>query len=258
MTRKDNNMDILSLIEPARTVAITGAGGKTTLMFDLARRCVRAGKTVITSTTTHIFVPTAAQSSMTILASMDPGLQTVRPALLKFMHVTIGLEVDAATGKLRGVDPQLVQRFDDWADVTIIEADGAAGRSIKAPESWEPVIPANVDLVIFVIGLDALGQQVNERTVFRMRRFCDITGLQEHDVITPDALVRLAYHPQGGLKGVPLQARFIVLLNKIDRLRSPDVLETIAAVFEKERPPRQGSRVIAANMMTGEMTVVRE
>jgi probable selenium-dependent hydroxylase accessory protein YqeC len=189
---------------------------------------------------------------------MDPGLQTVRPALLKFMHVTIGLEVDAATGKLRGVDPQLVQRFDDWADVTIIEADGAAGRSIKAPESWEPVIPANVDLVIFVIGLDALGQQVNERTVFRMRRFCDITGLQEHDVITPDALVRLAYHPQGGLKGVPLQARFIVLLNKIDRLRSPDVLETIAAVFEKERPPRQGSRVIAANMMTGEMTVVRE
>ncbi|MGC8908642.1 MAG: selenium cofactor biosynthesis protein YqeC [Desulfomonilaceae bacterium] len=256
--RNDRHTDFLSLIEPARTVAIAGAGGKTTLMFYLARRYVEAGKTVITTTTTHIFVPSAAQSPLTILASMDPRLSTAAPALLKLKHVTIGLDVDAASGKLKGVDSRLIHRFRDLADVVIIEADGAAGRPIKAPEAWEPVIPPYVDLVIFVIGLDAVGQRVDEKTVFRLRRFCDITGLQDNEVITPDALVRLAYHSQGGLKGVPPHARFIVLLNKMDRLSNLQLLETIAAVFEKERPPRQGSRVVAASTITGEITVLKE
>ncbi len=255
---RNNHIGFLSLIEPARTVAITGAGGKTTLMFELARQYVERGKTVITTTTTHIFAPSAAQSPFTVLACLDPELSTAAQALRKLMHVTIGLDVDSASGKLRGVPPRLAQRFGDLADVTIIEADGAAGCSIKAPEAWEPVIPACVDLVIFVIGLDAVGRPVNENTVFRLRRFCDITGLQEHDVITPDVLARLAYHPQGGLKGVPVHARFKVLLNKMDRLRNPSVLETIAAVFEKEHPPTQGGAVLAANMMNGELVLVKK
>jgi len=251
-------LDFLTLLQHAKTVAITGAGGKTTLMFSLARKFVEAGKKVITTTSTQIFAPDPNQSPLTVLTAIDDTLSNVAPALLDLGHVTIGRKIDPVSGKLKGVDAETILRFRDLADCTIIEADGAAGRSIKAPEAWEPVIPTFVDVVTFVIGLDALGQRVNENTVFRIGGFYEITGLKHNDMITPDALARLAYHPLGGLKGVPNEARFMVLLNKMDRLSLPHDLDKLRLAFERENFPGRRLTVVAANLMTGALVMVKE
>lgn len=43
-----------------------------------------------------------------------------------------------------------------------IEADGAKRLPLKAPGEWEPVIPEFVDLVIGVVGMDALGEPIRK------------------------------------------------------------------------------------------------
>ena len=40
----------------------------------------------------------------------------------------------------------------------MIEADGAKRLPLKVPGEWEPVIPDFTDLVVGVIGMDAVGR----------------------------------------------------------------------------------------------------
>ncbi len=52
-------------------VSLVGGGGKTSLMFGLAHQLIGAGKRVLTTTTTKIFVPTPEQSA-NVLVDADP------------------------------------------------------------------------------------------------------------------------------------------------------------------------------------------
>ena len=72
----------------------------------------------------------------------------------------------------------MIARCLDLADKVIVEADGADGRPIKAPEDWEPVIPTFANLVIPVVGLDCVGKPASEDWVFRIERFLALTGLR--------------------------------------------------------------------------------
>ncbi|MCD4678214.1 MAG: hypothetical protein K8S18_19810, partial [Desulfobacula sp.] len=47
-------------------ISLIGAGGKTSLMFCLAKELENSGKTVLTTTTTKIFMPTPDQSPVTV------------------------------------------------------------------------------------------------------------------------------------------------------------------------------------------------
>ena len=53
-------------------ISLTGAGGKTTLMFRLAKELSLAGKKVITTTTTKILKPSNQESSH-LFVSQDEG-----------------------------------------------------------------------------------------------------------------------------------------------------------------------------------------
>ncbi len=50
-------IDILKL-KSQGVISIIGAGGKTSLMFSLAKELSKSGKKVLTTTTTKIFMPT--------------------------------------------------------------------------------------------------------------------------------------------------------------------------------------------------------
>ena len=52
-----------------------------------------------------------------------------------------------------------------------MEGDGAKGKSFKAPREYEPVIPIETTLVIPVLGVDALGQPLDEAHFLRWRRY---------------------------------------------------------------------------------------
>ncbi len=202
-------------------------------MYALARSMATGRETVVTTTTTKILPPRCDESPCIILLADDPELTSLTARLLEWGHVTVAHSIDPSSGKLQGVSADNIRRCLDVAGRVLIEADGAAGRPIKAPEMWEPVIPDFVDLVIPVVGLDSVGKPATEEWVFRLEKFLSVTRLGVGEIITPSVVGRLFSDPEGALKGVPPTARVVPFLNKLDVLEfdagQKETIENIVA-----------------------------
>jgi len=150
-------------------ISLVGAGGKTTLMFRLAKELVAGGKKVVTTTTTKIVEPSSDETAFLIVNQDEEKLkQAVSSHLDQYRHITIASE-RLGLRKLRGVSSDLVN--DLWGlqeiDYLIVEADGASGRPIKAPRDKEPVIPSNTTLVVAILGVDGVEMELNDMNAFQ-------------------------------------------------------------------------------------------
>lgn len=132
-------------------IAVVGSGGKTTLIKKLAASCRKKGKTVLITTTTHMF-----REPDTLLTD-DP--EVIRQALQERRCVMAGLP---AGEKIRGFSPETFQKVCRAADVVLVEADGSKQLPLKYPGESEPVIPENTDQIIVVCGLNALDRRAKE------------------------------------------------------------------------------------------------
>jgi probable selenium-dependent hydroxylase accessory protein YqeC len=185
---------------------------------------------VLVTTTTKMYPPAR---NLLLLGSADK--------VPFYTHLTLGKSIDPESGKLLGVHPdeipELKERF--GAGCVLVEADGAAGRPVKAPAGHEPVIPASADLVIGVVGLDSLGRPADEDSVFRLECFLNVTGLALSDEIGLESLQALAAHPEGLFKGCPSGARKVVFYNKAD------AYEFVAGGSRDSEPDKTDARKLA-------------
>jgi molybdenum cofactor cytidylyltransferase len=109
----------------------------------------------------------------------------------------------------------------------LIEADGARRLPLKAPDDHEPSIPGFVDCVVVVAGFSGLGKPLTPEWVHRPKIFSALSGLQPGEIVTPEALVQVITHADGGLKNIPPQACRIALLNQAD---TPELQAQAAAL----------------------------
>ncbi|MFC1933552.1 selenium cofactor biosynthesis protein YqeC [Chloroflexota bacterium] len=205
-------------IKPGEIVSLVGGGGKTTLMFALARELSSNGKCVVTTTTTKILEPLPFQTPLLLLETDEGDLTRLfLQNVAKYRHVTLASE-RLASGKLKGISPELVARLANLEQVSciIVEADGADHRPLKAPNNTEPVVPHNTTLVIPVVGIDALGCHLTEEEVFRPEIVSRLLDLPLGAVISAESIAFLVTHPQGIIKGSPAQARIVPFINKMD------------------------------------------
>ncbi len=208
-------------LDDKQLVAVVGAGGKTTLMERLAADLTAQGRSVICTTTTKVWEPAGL-----VVVTDDRQLASALAGLVAAGRVVTvaagrGFAQDSGDGRLRakltGVLPHVPQMMLDLGGVShvLVEADGARGRSLKAPAEHEPVIPPSATVVVAVAAMDALGQPLSERTVHRADRVAEILNAPLGSPLSADHVAGLLAHPQGGRKGVPPAARFVVFLNKV-------------------------------------------
>jgi len=207
-------------IQPKELVSLVGAGGKTTLMFALARELSDNKGLVITTTTTKIFPPSSSDTPSLIVSREEKEIvDFISKNASKAGHVTIASQLLADSGKLQGISPLLVSRLIklNLVNYIIVEADGASRRPLKAPNlPLEPVIPQLTSLVIPVVGIDALGCKLSEENVFRSAIASKLTGLALGETVSAETIANLILHPAGITGGSPAQARIIPFINKID------------------------------------------
>jgi probable selenium-dependent hydroxylase accessory protein YqeC len=199
-------------------IALIGGGGKTALLFALAKELHAKGLRVITSTTTKIFEPAQEQTPSLIMEADEwKAMASVQEGLLQNGHVTFAVE-RFPEGKIGGVDPQIIERMAQELSVDhiIVEADGALRLPLKAPGDQEPLIPSATTLLIPMVGIDALGKPLNKEHAFRPERIAELTGAQLGDPITPHLIAQVITHPQGLIKGAPQGARIIPFINKVE------------------------------------------
>jgi len=197
-------------------VSLVGAGGKTSLMFALAKELQDLGSRVVTTTTTKIFYPTAEESPSVLLG--DAGLlPELKSHLARRGQVTWAAK-HLPENKLAGVSLKDISVL--WSsgitDYLIVEADGSARRPLKAPNEREPVVPSDTTLFITVAGLSALGKPLNKKWAFRPEQISRVTGMALDEPIKPEGLASLIVHPLGGLKGWLPGMRGLAFLNQAD------------------------------------------
>lgn len=200
-------------------IALTGGGGKTTLMFRLADELVAAGRRVVTTMTTRIFVSQSAHAPVCLMLHDEAALLARLPAALsEYGHVLVAGGTTVEQDKVHGVAPEFVDRLAGQraVDAVIVEADGSRGRPFKAPAAHEPVVPAGATVVAPVVGLDVLGRPLTVGHVHRPELVAALTGAAIGDPVTPELIAAVLAHPAGGAKGRPAGCRLVPFLNKAE------------------------------------------
>lgn len=173
-------MQLAAMLAVTRGVtAIIGSGGKTTLMYTLARELSRDAR-VIVCTTTHIFPP----NDMPCLLS--PTEREIRTALDAAPLICVGARTKE--GKLSA--PELpFSALKSLSDYVLVEADGSRRLPVKAHAPYEPVIPAEANQTICVLGLSGLMQPIRQ-SVHRPERYAENLGVGTDELVTPELAAR--------------------------------------------------------------------
>jgi probable selenium-dependent hydroxylase accessory protein YqeC len=230
-------------------VSLVGAGGKTSLLYRLARELTMDGRRVLVTTTTHMMRP-QPEEAVTTLLSPDPGeiLEELRglPASLGPALAASHQEVQGE--KLVGFSPEGVESI--WRpgllDWILVEADGASRRPLKAPASHEPVVPVSSGWVVGLVGLDAVGKPLDEPWVFRWEIFGRLSGLTRGQEVTPESVARLALHPEGLFRGAPEGALRVLWLNKADMPGAVSAARRIVSFIASEGWGNIGRAVVGS------------
>ena len=203
--------------KPGIQIAAVGAGGKSTLLFELARQI--PGKAIVT-TTTHLSID-QTQWGDVLLYDNDPHItEKIRSCDNNSVIVIVSSNMhgERASGPSELVLRQIHELCRQESISLLIEADGSKRLPLKAPAEHEPVIPPWVDLVLYIVGCSAIGKQLNDQNVFRPEQFSKLSGLALNQNIDASAITAMLDNPLGGLKGIPAQSRAIVIFTQTDQL----------------------------------------
>jgi len=214
-------------------LALVGAGGKTTALFQLARELIAPTPSalhpssfslhpsrsslypcVLVTATTHLRVNQIELADSHWIARKPEDFAQLEDNLRGVVLVTGLIGGD----RTKGVDKSILYWLHEVAQnrniPLLIEADGSRQRPLKAPAEHEPAIPEFVETVVVVAGLSGLGKPLTAEHVHRPEIFARLSGLEIGDTVMPEAVVSVLAHSAGGLKNIPPNARRVALLNQ--------------------------------------------
>ena len=163
-------------IRPGVT-AVIGGGGKTTLLRTLGAELAAEGARVLLCATTKLF-PFEDLPNLP-----NPTEEALAEALESRRLACAGTPVPG-TGKLTAPDIPMA-RLAALADYVLAEADGAAGRPLKAHAPHEPVIPPEAGQTVCVVGASGFGRPIGE-AAHRPALYARLAGAAETDPAGPE------------------------------------------------------------------------
>ncbi len=194
-------------------VCLIGAGGKKSTLYRLAE--LHWGRVGITATVHTPPFPRTFTGDRVIASDTHLLAAVLQSAKI---HAKVAFaQPSSKHHRLAGIPPRQVARIAAAAhfDVTLIKADGARSRWLKAPDAEEPQLPEGPITVIPVVSARALGEPLSPRIAHRMERVVVVTGARPGDIITPKHMARLLADPRGSLQGVG-NAVVVPLINMVD------------------------------------------
>jgi len=167
-------------------ISVVGCGGKTSLIKRLAIENAGAGV---------LICPTTQITTAEMVIHSD----------ITYMGCLKGDKLHAASLE------EIHERSHSFP-ITLLEADGSKGLSLKGWASYEPVIPAYTTLTIGVVSVQATGLSANPNNVHRLPLFLEQVGMKAGGAVDEAAIARMIlYCIQNYGKG-----RKAILINQAD------------------------------------------
>ena len=179
-------------------VCAVGAGGKKSVLWAIAAS--HPGRVALTGTVPFAAPPERLEAER-FSAPVD-ALAGWLAASARHGVTVFGLPPEKKD-RWGGLPPELVAAWHDrfGFDLTLVKADGARMRWIKAPADDEPVLPPRCDTLIPVLSARALGEPLSERIAHRLALIERITGCRAGEIFDAEHAARLLSSDQGLLKG---------------------------------------------------------
>ena len=196
-------------------------------MFLLAKS-LRKTSPVIVTASTHLGAWQAPLAERHLIVEADFTAESMESQPQGVTLVTGALDGDRIKPLNEKVLSSLNVYCKNHAIALLIEADGSRQKPLKAWAEHEPPIPAFVDQVVEVTGLLGLGKPLGAENVHRPELFSSLSGLNMGESITPEDLVRVLTHPQGGKKNIPPGARHVAMLNQADTIELQSIAHGMA------------------------------
>lgn len=219
----------LNLFNESDTVAWVGAGGKSSLLFYLAKNLF--SKCVI-STSTHLALTQKNWAEQFSEITSLNQLKELRLNNYPGTHLITEIELNSEPGKLLGLRNEfmdvLINKCKNDSIPLFIEADGSKNRPIKAPATHEPAIPLNVNKVCVVAGLSAIGKPINSNFVHRPELVAKILHKSPSEKLNLDDFYLLITSEEGGLKSIPEGVEKYLFLNQSDLLAGDENIYELA------------------------------
>lgn len=201
-------------------ISFAGAGGKTTTIFALAQELKDTADYKILVTTTTKMMREKEAITVEDEAFIKEQLQTKR-------LVIAGTDLGRKMGCFA---MDFLQRIILLSDITLIEADGAQRRLFKMPRSYEPVYLPCTTKIVYLAGMMALGQKIEDLS--RSDIMADFLHKQPAEKLTAEDMVKILQSEQGAKKDVQ-HRDFYVILNQADDEKNLHSAVQIAAELDK-------------------------
>jgi len=215
---KDTAEQLIEALE-ARSglIAAVGAGGKKTTLHRLLEAHLLLGTHRVALTAT---VQTGAPPARLKVETQPIDSGDILPASLSARDKSgaIFLPGPAKGGsRFKGLPSDQIQQLhqDGGFDVTLVKADGARMRMIKAPGEHEPALPAGVTTILPIVSVRVLGRSFDDRIAHRPERLADLLGIAKGDTLITDHLATLLTSEGGSLRNVG-EATVVPVINMVD------------------------------------------
>ena len=198
-------------------VCVVGAGGKKTTLYRLVEAHLAAGTARIGLTCTVAMAPPPKWLGEPVIAEGPDAGRRARPARAASDASRSTPSPRPNRGGSAACRRRSWRRLHDEGgfEVTLIKADGARMRWIKAPAMGEPVLPPGVATVLPLVSARVFGQPLSEAIAHRLERVTAVTGAQPGAPVTPEHVARLLSSEHGALQGVG-GANVVPVINMVD------------------------------------------
>lgn len=173
--------------------AVVGAGGKTTFIKNEVKDFLAKGRKVFVTTSTHMYI-----EEDTLLT--DDAEEIIKELEQK-RYVMAGQRQGV---KIAPLSKETYEKVCKHADEVFIEADGSRQLPLKFPNEKEPVIYENVEEIVVIGGLHAIGQRAGD--AIQRLELSKLYGVlvEENTIITPEIFQEIL---EKGYRN-PLQQKF--------------------------------------------------
>jgi len=227
-----NELSALLDISVGSKISVVGCGGKTSLIELIAGD--NRDKKVLVSPTTKM-LPMKSDTVMLCDTLESCALHTAQQGIQCFG------QYNDKNGKLEALPEKTLSEISTHYDIVLMEADGSRGLPCKGWHQNEPVIPSFSTHTVGVMTLCALEKPATGENVHNLPEFLSLTGLNEGEEITKQALETMSCSPGGMFKN-SVGEKYL-LVNKVD----DEVSENVALSFLQnlnEKYPRFFKKLI--------------
>lgn len=195
-------------INKGDVVSIVGSGGKTTLLFQLAKE-LKEEYRVLVSTSTKIHKPTDGYYDY-LYTNLKSYIDD-KPSKANGITV-ISKDINAEKNKLIGISDEDLNILISDFDIILLEADGARELPLKGWKSHEPPVLKKTNKTIGIIPVNIINKRASRQFIYGFNEFNILTDKSEY--INFEAIGKICSNKGGLFKNS--KGSLYLFLNKAD------------------------------------------